>query len=263
MMSNYFRLAIICFSILIIGCNQVENKYKEAEAINTIEAFQKFIQDYPDHRFTELARSKVDSLAFMKAKSADTEESYTDYLGSFPNGKFTDEARSRAELIAFEAALQENVESAYLEFLSKFPGGDYELEAREKAADLRFEQTLKEYTVIGFEKFISDYPESDLIIESRKNIDDIKNGRYSATEETFISYQRLKEVFNWNGSFNSYVVKGDGVMETKEKGNKLYGNWCVGNIVFPDGVLIQRTGIVLEKGAKMIYPPVKTDNKTK
>ena len=60
---RFYIFILLLSNLFICSCNNSEKKYIEAESINTLEAFQIYVQEFQDSKFTDLARSKIDSIA--------------------------------------------------------------------------------------------------------------------------------------------------------------------------------------------------------
>ena len=78
-----------------------------------------------------------DDAAFARAEAADTAEAYRTYLSKFPEGRYVEEARRRLESIrareddaAFARAKRADTEASYAAYLSQYPAGRHAAEAR-------------------------------------------------------------------------------------------------------------------------------------
>ena len=84
-------LLIMCFyGWLALGTYEVLSSavsWKIAKHKNTIEAYQSYLEKYPDRRDDE-ARSILAGSYFQKAKDINTIEAYEDFLTRYPNSKY-------------------------------------------------------------------------------------------------------------------------------------------------------------------------------
>lgn len=73
-------------------------KWFQANALNTIEAYQDFLKEFPKHKFSPLAKKELvllDEQTWMRAKSANTNEAYGNYQKLFPTGRYFKEAKKK------------------------------------------------------------------------------------------------------------------------------------------------------------------------
>jgi outer membrane protein assembly factor BamD (BamD/ComL family) len=74
------------------------DKWFQANALNTIEAYQEFLKEFPKHKFSPLAKKELalfDEQTWMRAKSANTNEAYENYQKLFPTGRYFKEAKKK------------------------------------------------------------------------------------------------------------------------------------------------------------------------
>jgi hypothetical protein len=80
--------------------------YRISELLDTAEAWQRFLDQYPDSNMASNARSRLtdieterraEATAYDIAKAGDNEEGWRQYLNSFPAGIYVDEANARIE----------------------------------------------------------------------------------------------------------------------------------------------------------------------
>lgn len=91
--------------------------WNEASKINTISAFQKYLNEWPDGDYAQSARKNIslleaDNKAWQTARSNHTKAAYQKYIADFPQGQFASTARleiSKFEEAEREAARQEQL----------------------------------------------------------------------------------------------------------------------------------------------------------
>ncbi len=74
------------------------DKWFQANALNTIEAYQDFLKEYPKHKFSPLAKKELalfDEQTWMRAKSTNTNEAYENYQKLFPTGRYFKDAKKK------------------------------------------------------------------------------------------------------------------------------------------------------------------------
>lgn len=74
------------------------DKWFQANALNTIEAYQDFLKEFPKHKFSPLAKKELalfDEQTWMRAKSTNTNEAYENYQKLFPTGRYFKDAKKK------------------------------------------------------------------------------------------------------------------------------------------------------------------------
>jgi len=91
----------VCLLLLIGGCSREQQDWRSAEAADTIESYDQFIQRHPESELASQARTRVAQLGeerdWQRAGSADNVDAYREFLNEHPNGKWAQEARIRIE----------------------------------------------------------------------------------------------------------------------------------------------------------------------
>lgn len=86
---------ILVFIFGLIGCATTKEDWGNAQNLNTIEAYQEFLQKYPNSGFSKEAQTKLEPLYYQMAKDTNTAISYSAYLARYPQGVHTDEVRAK------------------------------------------------------------------------------------------------------------------------------------------------------------------------
>jgi SPOR domain len=96
-------------AMLLLGaaCSREQQDWRSAEAADSIEAYENFVQRHPDSELSTQARARVTQLGedrdWQQAGSADTAVAYRQFITQHPNGKWTQEARIRIENFSLAA----------------------------------------------------------------------------------------------------------------------------------------------------------------
>jgi hypothetical protein len=94
----------LCASLLLVACSGEGRDWRSAEAADTVEAYDRFIERHPESVRAEAARARLAQLTeereWQRASTANTPESYRAFLAQHPNGKWAGEARIRLESLA-------------------------------------------------------------------------------------------------------------------------------------------------------------------
>ena len=86
---------------VLVGCSREKIDWKSAEAADTVESYDHFIERHPDSTLATQARTRVAQLNedrdWKKATAADTADAYRQFLSQHESGKWAEEARIRLE----------------------------------------------------------------------------------------------------------------------------------------------------------------------
>jgi hypothetical protein len=92
---------------LVAGCSRERIDWKSAEAADTQESYNHFLQLHPDSALATQARTRLAQLAedkdWKRASTADTADAYRQFLEQHPNGKWAEEARIRMENFSLDS----------------------------------------------------------------------------------------------------------------------------------------------------------------
>jgi cell division protein FtsN len=96
-------VVVLC---LLAACSREKIDWKSAEAADTVEAYDHFLQRHPDSDLATQARARVAQLNedrdWQRATATDTAEAYREFLAQHENGKWAEEARIRVENFALD-----------------------------------------------------------------------------------------------------------------------------------------------------------------
>jgi len=86
----------LCF-LVFISCSGEKKDWKMAESENSITACEDFLKQYPQGKFVDKARSKIEAIYFDQAKAANSINAYNDFLKRYPNTNFANEIQELLE----------------------------------------------------------------------------------------------------------------------------------------------------------------------
>src|SRR6516162_5895796 len=103
------RVALLTLlATLATGCSQEKEDWRSAEAANTTEAWQRFVEQHPDSEFLDQARTRVAELRlqqeFQYADRLRTVDAYREFLTRHTSGKWAELARIRIEAFSLGSA---------------------------------------------------------------------------------------------------------------------------------------------------------------
>jgi hypothetical protein len=101
------RALVIVFAVSLLslsGCSREKNDWRSAQAADTAESYQQFIDSHPDSTLVTNARERLAQLAEEKdwraAAQVDSLEAYQKFLGQYPQGHWAREAQVRIDNFA-------------------------------------------------------------------------------------------------------------------------------------------------------------------
>lgn len=100
--SRFPMLAMISMAMLMLaGCSRVAEDWRAAQAADTSEAYQDFMQQHPGSEHTVEAQVRIKQLAenrdWQQAAALDTRDAYEQFVAQHADGKWAQEARVRIE----------------------------------------------------------------------------------------------------------------------------------------------------------------------
>jgi cell division septation protein DedD len=91
----------VCLTLAIAACSRVSDDWRSAQAADTTEAYQHFLQQHADSEFGAQAQERIKQLAedrdWQQASTLDTRDAYEQFVGQHADGKWAQEARVRIE----------------------------------------------------------------------------------------------------------------------------------------------------------------------
>ena len=98
-------LSVLLAVSILAGCSREKGDWRSAQAADSPESYQQFIDEHPDSTHVATARERLSQLAEEKdwraAAEVDTAESYQRFIAQYPAGKWVKEAQVRID--GFEA----------------------------------------------------------------------------------------------------------------------------------------------------------------
>lgn len=185
--------------------------FEKAKKLNTINAYQNYLNSYPKGIYVEIATKQIEILknkgtdnkidsetrAFRLAKNAGTKDAYQRYIDKYPDGKYVQLAQEQIDKLtnkkprlneeeAFTIAQENNTIEAYKDYLTKYPNGRYKNKALETIEILKEEkaylQALNINKVRAYESYLEHYPD----------------GKYAPGAKSMIQGLSAKRIYGMN-----------------------------------------------------------------
>lgn len=176
--------------LLIVGCASQKSMYYKATDKNTIEAYQKFLDKYPDGEYAANVKSKIEKLEYQMVIESNSIDSLRNFLTKYPSSSYQTEIQQKIEKLEFEEAKTSNTIQALQDFLKKYPKTKFKNEASKIIIKLEFEEVQKINTVEGYKNFTQKYPNSEFSQKAEQSIKDIEfiEAKQKNTTVAFINF---------------------------------------------------------------------------
>jgi hypothetical protein len=165
------RIAFLSIVLIFLSCS-TKKAFHEAQQVNTIEAYEHFLGENPESKFSQEAQQQLYELkqekAYNDAISQYTIESLNNYLSVYPNGAHKAEVEKILEKLEedrdWQQALYRNTIEEFELFISNYPQSDYKTLAEVKVYDLKLEHAWSNVkgteTIKDVQSFRNNYPDS-------------------------------------------------------------------------------------------------------
>lgn len=185
--SNLFILTIL--SLLIFSCG-ASRQFKTATTLGTIQAYEKFIEDYPKSSKAPIAAVQLKSLYenrdWESAKRINSSSAYQNFLSAYPNSLKKNEAKrllekaEQEEKILAEWNKVQNINTidAYERFLIQYPGSKYSSNARNAIngfIDKAWREANNQNSIEGYQNFLKTHPNSSYTQQANREMNKIKD----------------------------------------------------------------------------------------
>jgi outer membrane protein assembly factor BamD (BamD/ComL family) len=118
-----------------IKANMEKEAFERAQSIHTQDAYESFMEEYPNGKYKNAAKKKVIEIkagmekgAFESAQSSHTKYAYESFLEKYPNSRFRSEARNGLAKIkeakrqdAYDSAKRRNTSRAWQNLIDDYP----------------------------------------------------------------------------------------------------------------------------------------------
>ena len=163
--------------LLTAGCattSPEQYHWRGAESLDTIEAYEKLLKQYPEGLYAAQARARLAELYWEQAKGVDTIKSYEGFLRRYAKSMFAGAARERLEELSYQRAKTEDTIATYERFLRRYPESMFAGAAWERLEELSYQRAKTEDTASDYRKFLETYPESEFTAQVRKRISELE-----------------------------------------------------------------------------------------
>ncbi len=135
---------------------------KDAEALDTEEAYNNFLKSYPRAvpSLQRQAKEHLSHLAFLEAEKRNTVGSFEFFIEQNPNGSDVKEAIRRRNMLAYELAKKQNTLNAYRTFIDQYPEAENVPDAWQQIYSIALFDAMRVGTEEALNTYIGTYPDS-------------------------------------------------------------------------------------------------------
>ena len=165
--------------------------YSYVKTLDSYEANISYIKKYPNGKYANIVKRRIDFLHYIKAKELNTITSYQSYTKEHPNGIFYNDAKMLIDVLLFEQASNIN---SYQKYLSMMPDGKFTKTVNKRIEELEYKEAKLNNTIESYMKYIEMYPNGRFVDISKTKIDDLLffDAQKQNTIEAYKEYIRLQ-----------------------------------------------------------------------
>ena len=135
---------------------------KDAEAVDTEEAYNNFLKTYSRAvpSLQRQAKEHLSHLAFLDAEKRNTVGAYEFFIEQNPNGADVKEAVRRRNILAYELAKKQNTLTAYRTFIDQYPDAENVPDAWQQIYSIALFDAMRVGTDEALNAYVGTYPDS-------------------------------------------------------------------------------------------------------
>ncbi|MCO4769281.1 MAG: hypothetical protein KDA24_04570 [Deltaproteobacteria bacterium] len=138
---NTRTLLVLLASLLLLGCGE-QKALSAAQASGTPEAYEAFLEQYPNTPHAPILRTQIEDLRYHAAKDGEGPKGWREYLKHHPEGKHVKAAKRHEDEASYDAAHGLRTAAAYQGYLDSHPTGRYVKQARAEMDELAYQENI-------------------------------------------------------------------------------------------------------------------------
>ena len=115
-MRNYILITLM---LILVSCASENSDWENTLTENSIDAYNTFIEKYPDGQFTSIACDSLISVEYKEIIKENTVKSYENFLLKYPNSKFSSEMNDSLEYFAGNIIWKNSTNGYFLDIRDK------------------------------------------------------------------------------------------------------------------------------------------------
>lgn len=137
-MFRYLMIATVLIGFLLSACSGENQAYVDACSADTPEAYQTYIDQFPDGMHIADVKQRQDDNAYKIAETEGTAASYEKYLEAHEDGSHASDARGEATTLAWDEADKTNTVDAMKEYKKKYGTGSAAIRVDKRLVGLEY-----------------------------------------------------------------------------------------------------------------------------
>ena len=139
---------------------QIEQQFRKARSIHTLEAYEAFIATYPNSKLMGQAFYYRDELALEEAKAKGTAEAVETFIQRYPKSSWKSKAYYWRDKLKIEELDEMGSVVEYEKFIKSHPNSSWKKTAIYERDALLYKQLKKINTVDAYKTFLASHPKS-------------------------------------------------------------------------------------------------------
>jgi hypothetical protein len=157
--------------LALIGCATAQEDWEKAQAHNTVQAYQEFLETHPSSEWTDIAKHKMEEADWERAENLNIFQTYQEFLAKYPSGEHADIAKQKIEEFDWWKTAKTNTIQAYQAFLARYPSGKFSQMARDNIEEIDWESAKNKNTNLAYQEFLVKYPSGNFARKALKEIE--------------------------------------------------------------------------------------------
>jgi hypothetical protein len=179
------RLLLLCGGALLVLPACRDSAYQAASRVDTVEAWQRFVQQHPSDDNADAARARLNELQFEAAQRAHSVVAYKRFLEAAPDSEQAPRARALLEAMRFNALRDAPTVLGVRQFLAEHPDGAHRAEADRLLAELELKSVGQLDDPAQLARLAAEHPEDPRGAEAAQRLDDTTFARASTAASLF------------------------------------------------------------------------------
>lgn len=162
---------------LVTRRDQIEKSFlQDAKNAGTVDAYNHFIERFPESPSARIATNYRNAKAFEEAKTAGTVDALDAFIASYPEAEEIEDVIVERDKKAAEEALKAGTVAAFSHFLAHYPEAPQAPQMQQRLNAAAFEEAKKTNTVNAYKAYIEKYPSSIFIMQAKDKLEWLESG---------------------------------------------------------------------------------------
>lgn len=171
------RAYILLIGILFLSSSCAGSQFRASTSEDSEASYRAFLAEHGDSDEAELARTRLEELAFQRARRGDDIAAYNRFLAEFPEGDFAREARELRAQRRLDRALVEDDPRQLSRLIDLDPTSRAAAAARHHLERLQAADLTDSDDIDRLRAFLIAFPQSESADELRRRLDDLEFAR--------------------------------------------------------------------------------------